>query len=211
MNRVNYIDTAIDFLNGTEAGKAAEAIRDFYASIQPELDCFMEDVGVACPSACGECCAHFIPDVTSSEALLIAITILFGEHKSQLQYRLKAVNPTRISCPFYDAGNNHHCMIYKERPLVCRLFNSCLSSGKNGEAEFRNCRFNKDAQPVSIDKIATFRSYKPMSDYGVMLENLEGNSVETELLPQAIEEAINKIGNILSCRFADSSSVNLAE
>lgn len=202
---MDYIQTAIDILQDTEVGRALEAVRDFYDSVQPDFDSFTEETGVKCQVGCGECCAHFIPDVTASEALIIAVAILFGKRKSELQERLKGVVLSKIACPFYDFWSDHHCMIYNERPLVCRMFNSCLSEGKNGEMEFRDCRFNGNASPLDISSLSS--SFKPMNDYGEMLESLEGNSTETELLPAAVEREMNRVGNILACLFSDSATL----
>ena len=86
---MKYLETAIEMLEDTEISSELKAIYDFYNSIQPELDGFRDEFGLTCPDECGECCAHFIPDITKSEALLLGARVLFGERKSFLQDRLQ--------------------------------------------------------------------------------------------------------------------------
>ena len=188
-------------LGDTEVSSELRAIYDFYNSVQPDFDSFMEEYGLKCPSSCGECCAHFIPDITPSEALILAAQVMFGEKKNLLQERLKADLP-RIVCPFYDPWNEHHCMVYSVRPLVCRMFHSCASMGKDGAMHFSRCRFNEESSSVSDAELsASGNRFRPMGDYGAMLETLQGNSPVTELLPDAVEHAMSRIGYALSILF----------
>ena len=71
--------------------------------------------------------------------------------------------------------------------------------------EFRDCRFNGIASHFDISSLSS--SFKPMNDYGEMLENLEGNSAETELLPAAVEREMDRVGNILACLFSDPAAL----
>ena len=182
------------------------AISGFYNAVQPDFDGFMERYGLVCPSGCGECCAHFIPDVTPSEALLIALEVLFGAKKNLLQERLKADSLPKLVCPFYDAWNPHHCMIYSSRPLVCRLFYSCATADKEGNRRFCRCHFNAVPGSVPDDNLLG-GDVRIMDDYGEMLEVLQGNSASTELLPAAVSRAIDRIGCALNLLFPESDEL----
>ena len=201
---VKVIEDTISFLGDAELASELKAIHDYYDSVQPDFDGFMEKSDISCPSGCGSCCAHFIPDVTPSEALIIGAHVLFGEKKDLLLERLQEDALPQIVCPFFDPWSEHHCMVYSVRPLVCRMFNSCASRDKNGEPSFRPCRFN-------LGEAADNRSFKVgkdvpiMDDYGRRLEDLEGNSADTELLPSAVMKAVDRIGNELDLICSDVS------
>lgn len=61
---------------------------------------------------CGKCCSPYLP--------------LTEKDKKRIRYVVKRLDlrPQRIKfgcvCPFLDTGNN--CVIYKDRPLICRFF-----------------------------------------------------------------------------------------
>ncbi len=199
---MKYIEDTIRMLGDTEIASELKAIYDFYNTVQPDFEAFMDEHSLCCPSGCGECCAHFIPDVTQSEALIIGAQVLFGTKKDLLKYRLSAKFESNIVCPFYDPWSTHHCMVYSVRPLVCRMFYSCASTGKNGEMEFRGCHFNESSSPVSSEDFS--KDIHSMSDYGEMLASLPGNSVSTELLPEAVKQAVDRIENTIDLLFQGS-------
>lgn len=202
---MKYIENTIGMLGDTEVSSDLRAIYDFYNSIQPDFERFTEEFGLKCPSSCGECCAHFIPDITPSEALILAAQVMFGEKKNLLQERLKADTLPKIVCPFYDPWKEHHCMVYSSRPLVCRMFHSCASMGKDGAMHFSRCRFNEESSSVSDAELASSgHHFRPMGDYGEMLETLPGNSSATELLPDAVVHAMNRIGYALNLLFPEN-------
>ena len=192
-------------LGDTEISAELEAIRAFYRGIQPDLDRFMCTYGLHCPSGCGACCAHFIPDITASEALIIGAAILFGEMKDILRERIQKPIFPDSTCPFYDVWSPHHCMVYSVRPLVCRTFFSAPSEGKRGELEFMPCRFSGTAGSPEGGAMAA-EGFLPMGFYGTELAALPGNSDATEMLPEAVEKAVNRLGYALNLLFPDSSS-----
>lgn len=100
-------------------------------------------IPVECPSRCGSCCIHFVPDMVPMEADRIAYFILterpalvdrFHEAKASAEARDGA-------CPFWNPDTpGANCMIYPGRPLICRLFGFCSILDKTGEPSFALCR-----------------------------------------------------------------------
>lgn len=100
-------------------------------------------IPVECPSRCGSCCIHFVPDMVPAEADRLAYFILterpalvnrFHEAKASAEARDGA-------CPFWNPDTpGANCMIYPGRPLICRLFGFCSSLDKTGEPRFALCR-----------------------------------------------------------------------
>ncbi len=203
---VEVIENTIRMLGDTEISSELSAIKDFYSSVQPEFDRFMKEMDLHCPSGCGSCCAHYIPDVTASEALLIGAKVLFGEQKDVLRARVNEPVFPDSTCPFYDIwAEKHHCMIYSVRPLACRMFFSCPSEGKHGELVFSPCRFIPGRNPIPSDSIEK-KGFRPMSYYGALLNSLPGNSSSTEPVHAAVEKAVNRLGYALNLLFPDSST-----
>lgn len=200
---MKYIENTIVMLGDTEIAAELKAIYDFYNCVQPDFDGFMDTFGIACPSGCGRCCAHFIPDITPSEALIIGAKVLFGEKKDILKERIYSNPLEAIVCPFYDSWSEHHCLIYSVRPLVCRMFHSCVCTDKYGNKVFGGCRFVADSKSLSEETLAA-SDVKPMEDYADELSSIRGNSASTELLPGAVKEAVNRIGSALNLLFPDS-------
>ena len=202
---VEFIDRAIGMLGDTGLAGEIKAIHDFYNAVQPDFDRYNRELGVCCEEGCGECCAHFIPDITTSEALIIALQVLFGPGKSFLQERLLDVPMTNIVCPFYDPWNMQHCKIYSSRPLVCRIFYSCPTSDKTGSLAMCRCHFAEKRGTACVEvKAISTSAFRPMNEYGAMLATLPGNSSTTELLPSAVRKAIDRIGYAMNLLFPDA-------
>lgn len=186
---MEIIDDVLPALDGLGIAVELKAIRDFLDNCQPDFTRFMEEYGIHCPSGCGSCCEHFVPDITRSEALLISAYILGSKERDVLMDRLGSENGD--GCPMYDPNDaDHHCTIYAVRPLICRMFLSACSSDKNGMNQFSFChRIGRTEM-----KLSNLDRFHPMSFYGEKLRALEGNGSDAKLLPEAVSKAINRIG-----------------
>ena len=186
---MEIIDDLLPSLKGLGIAAELKAIRDYLDKCQPDFTRFMAEYGIHCPSGCGSCCEHFVPDITRSEALLIAAYILCSKEKDALMDRLESGNGD--GCPLFDLHDaDHHCTIYPVRPLICRMFLSACSSDKNGVNRFSFCH-GIDGNGIQLENLNRFQ---PMSYYGEKLRALEGNGSDAKLLPEAVSKAINRIG-----------------
>lgn len=193
----------ISLLDGTETGVQLKAIAKYYDSIQDDFTPFCHEFGIHCAAGCGKCCEHFVPDLTTSEALIIAAYCL--AEKPDLDIRkLSDENKDNTTgpCPFYRADSPFHCTIYPVRSLTCRLFGSCTSMTKHGRA-FRRCSFtpNPELMPEKLteEELSDAENHVPvMNSYGAELINLEGNSGETALLPEALLRQTARLELLLS-------------
>lgn len=191
-------------LSDTSLYEQAKAIADFYDSIRDAFTPFQNEFSIHCKGGCGECCAHFVPDLTSSEALIIALYLHTSWDKEEVQKLLEDnMENTLGPCPFYNAESSYHCRIYEVRPLVCRLFGSAVVNTKKGRV-FRRCRFIASKEmPKELDEdvLSAAASEVPlMSRYGTMLEELAENSADTELMPTAVRKALSRLTLILSLK-----------
>ena len=186
----NIIKEVIGILEGTEIASELEAISCFFVSVQQDFDHFMQKFGISCPSGCGSCCEHFIPDLTRSEALIIASFIIKSERKDELMDMLQ--RDSDGCCPMYNKNDeSHHCSIYAVRPLLCRMFLSACSSDKNGINRFSYCSNYGAALGIAQNELKPFH---PMAYYGERLRELPGNSSDTLLLPDAVRRSLGRIG-----------------
>jgi len=90
-------------------------------------------------------------------------------------------------------------VIYRWRPLLCRLFGAAVSKDKNGEPTFRNCKWNENTHEITTASMENdMKDVVVMSDYGMRLEEMNINNTQTRLITEALEPALEKINLILS-------------
>ena len=182
----------LEDLKDMEVFKELGAISVFYENVDKELSTFPNRFGVFCKKGCGECCAHFIPDLTYLESLFIAYHVLTSEKREMLVSRLEErKGSTTAPCPFYDVNSELHCMIYLARGLVCRLFNSSFFLDKYRKPVFKACRFGGDDKDINLE--FAHPDVPLMSKYGEELEGLYGNTTGTKLLTFSVLSEIDKI------------------
>ncbi len=175
-----------------------KSIFDYYENIQNDFSPFQEEFSIHCPSGCGECCKHFMPDLTTSEALILAAYIKYMHRDEEIIEKLKAeLDNTEGPCPLYNDDTPFHCSVYPARGLICRLFGNAVSDTKRG-AEFKRCRFNKEnslmPEKLTEQDLSNAKNKVPrMEEYGMSLESLDGNDSRTEMLPIAILRALSRL------------------
>lgn len=161
-----------------------EQLRELYGDLDQRLAQFSRTAGLACPEGCGTCCENFVPELTRSEADLIAV------HLIDLRDILTADSWTQgellSGCPFYKIqGNPYHCSIYEVRPLICRLFAYAGDRNKNGELRFRPCRHMPVENPESIAPSVS------MEEFGRRLESIDPGFRKEEI-GQAVRDAVSR-------------------
>ena len=168
-----------------------------YDQIEEETAAFCNEHHVHCAFGCGTCCEHFVPDITPSEARMVAAYLLLVSKNLSLIDRVQ--QPVSGHCPLYDPATPYHCQVYSARPLICRLFAQCASRAKTGEALFRRCKFNdQETMPQSLSFPAD-SGVKTMDDYGMQLRSLSGGEGDdVEDLNVAVTEALSAVQMIAS-------------
>ena len=197
------IEKAIELLEGTSIADTLSSMKSFMERTQADIDSFTGNTCIGCPSSCGSCCERFMPDITEAEATLVAAEILMKENPMKFKRRLEnAKGKTTGPCPLYDFDNDHHCMVYEARPLICRLFaNSCFPD-KNGKPSFRSCHLNSGFRGISDNSLEKYEGKVPvMGEYGIQMRNIDGNSETIELMPEATLKAIAMIEYYLSMMY----------
>lgn len=194
--------------SGTFAGGQMDALRKIYQELEPESQAFSSRFSISCPPGCGTCCEHFIPDITQTEARLVAAWMLLNARGSHQLQALEDWTPEADGCPLYDPDTPYHCTIYPARPLICRLFAACASQGKNG-AQFRKCRFNTDTTtPMLIDGPTLEASGAPvMQDYAYQVHSLDRDG-QVELLPEAVLTVMDELRFVLAALGDDDGPDN---
>lgn len=174
-------------------------INDFYVSTVPEFSFFQEKYNIHCPGGCGECCRHFVPDVTKLEALEVASYVRFCMPSwKEVQSRLEIFKDNDFNyCPFFRENTVYHCSVYEARPLICRLFGNSCSADKQGNAVFRRCKYNYQPEIMTDSLCITDRdeaSCVPVMDkYAIQMMNLKGNSQDVSLLPEAVLRELDRL------------------
>ncbi len=174
---------------GEKTGKLIEA----YLSLEEKEKAFVSDFSVHCTPECGECCCHYVPYLTESEALVAALIIIRDGREDEILSRLDNGDRESSICPLYNPDSPNHCTLYDGRSLVCRLFGDAVSLDKNGNPVYRECKWKKEKRNISSEELEEKMCDVPvMSTYGEVLEG-EGESIYT-----ALPKAIDKIKLILS-------------
>lgn len=191
-------DKILKELHDTSIYERLKKIRRIYEKLEKKQVKFCNTFNIHCEDECGECCEHFTPDISKVEAEFLAYGLI-KENKADLV--LELLRNKQISdhyCPLYIKNSDHHCSVYKWRPLICRLFGACASKDKNGNPTFKKCKWNTIGKDINEEE---FESNKNaiilMSDYGESVSNIDPNESTTTLLPEALENAINEIRYIL--------------
>lgn len=197
------IDKAISLLEGTSIAETLSSMKTFLERTQDDIESFCSGTCIGCPSGCGHCCEIFMPDITEAEALMVAAEILMRNNPMQFKRRLENAKGRTVGpCPLYDFNNDHHCMVYEARPLICRLFaNSCFPD-KNDRPTFRSCHLNPDFHGLDEGTLDGYEGRIPvMGEYGIQMRAIEGNSESTEMLPEAVLKAMGTIEFYLSMMY----------
>lgn len=195
---MDFLENIISKAPTSLIAEQLKAISLYYESIQDDFTPFQSEFNIHCPDGCGECCKHFMPDLTSSEALILAAYIKYVLKDERILDALKEnLDNTSGPCPLYKDNTPFHCSVYPARSLICRLFGNAVSDTKRG-AEFRRCRFNKEEklmpERLTEGDLTKAKNKVPhMEEYGMLLESLDGNTPETEMLPIAILRALSRL------------------
>ncbi|MCR5760665.1 MAG: YkgJ family cysteine cluster protein [Sphaerochaetaceae bacterium] len=183
----------IGLLGDTSLGKSLSELSEIYDRIEEETEEFCSTFNIHCKSGCGTCCEHFIPDITSVEAKMVASYILLI--KRDIALIDKVNKPSDGICPLYNKDNPYHCQVYAARPLICRLFAQCPSRMKDGSASFRRCKFEGGSRmPEKLD-FPSSETVKTMDDYGIQVRSID-NTVED--LDKAVSKAISEVALLAS-------------
>lgn len=133
---------------GTTLMRRVSALDTLYARVERTQAAFRETAAshgspLACPTRCGTCCVHFVPDLLPIEADRLAYFLL-TEKREMIDHFLSRRDEAEAidaACPFWNPDKpGENCLIYPARPLICRLFGFCSMIDKNGEPSFTLCR-----------------------------------------------------------------------
>lgn len=169
-------------------------IRSLYEELSERQKAFTSFYGIHCKAGCGACCAHFDPDITETEAEYLAFGLISEGKDEAVLDVLDRYDEASDTCPFYDSENDEHCIIYKWRPLICRLFGAAATTDKNGAPFFRRCKWDSDMKEPSKEALACHRDIIVlMNEYGLRLDESDPDNTEHFQIPEALPRAINKV------------------
>lgn len=188
-------DEILKKLDGTITEERIIQVMKLYDKLEKKQEKFCDKFDIHCCEGCGSCCEHFTPDINEVEALFLAYGLIKENRDQEVLELLHSKNMDEEHyCPLYRENNPFHCSVYKYRPLICRLFGASASHDKEGKCVFKKCKFNSIGHDVDDE---TFKKHKSalvlMSDYGETINQIAPNDLDRELLPYALEKAIDKI------------------
>jgi uncharacterized protein len=197
-----------ELLTGTYIAEKWHSLIELYDDAARNSQVFQSTFGVYCPTGCGTCCEHFLPELSEVEASLMAAYILLIKQDNVLIERLQSHDGENSPCPLYTDESMEHCLVYPARGLICRLFGACPSEDKSGLPVYRKCKYNTATDtPASIsaqDFSEKSLENSTMQDYGVRLSAL-GGSNHLLPLPEAVLKAIAQLQFIAAYRVSGSN------
>lgn len=191
--------------SGTYAGQSMTDLFSLYTDIEQKSNAFCSEYAIACGPGCGTCCEHFMPDITASEARLVAAYLLFIKKDSSLIESVRQnMGNQQGPCPLYRFDSPFHCSVYAARPLICRLFGACANQDKNGAAVFRRCKYN--AEKTMPEHIAFTADVPVMQDYSYALRSLDDQEGEVGFLPEKVSSMLDQLQFLASMLEFDDSN-----
>ncbi len=189
-------DALEELLSSSVTGERIRRLLEAYSSLDGKEKRFSDDFRVHCTSSCGECCCHYVPFLSDSEAEACAYLLVKEGRDEEILERLSSSDPLSPVCPLYNKDRSEHCAFYPGRSLVCRLFGSSVSLDKNGEPVFRDCRWKKEKRRITTSELEEKKDEIPvMSVEGEVIDEEEG---EGESIYTALPKAVGKIRLLLS-------------
>ncbi len=202
---MDSIEELIIAFEGMYAGQNMANLVDLYLTIENQTNGFCSTYSIACGSGCGTCCEYFMPDITTSEARLVAAYLLFIKKDVSL---IEAVNNAKDNtsgpCPLYSYDSPYHCTVYQARPLICRLFGACANQGKDGRAVFRRCKYNvEQTMPSSL---ILDEDVPVMQDYSYALRSLDDGNGKVGYLSEMVSILVEQLRFLSSMLSLDDTN-----
>ena len=191
------MENLLSKIEATIPGEMISSLRAVYEELDEKQARFQKDFPINCKDGCGECCLHYVPQLTQAEALVAAYVVLRDEREEEILSRLNSGDQSSSVCPLYNKEGEYHCSLYEGRSMVCRLFGFSCSENKEHHIVWRSCKWKKDSkEEIDTSLLLSKRNDVPvMSEYGERLE--ECSSIESESIYTALLKAIWKLKMIL--------------
>ncbi len=190
-------------LEGTHEKELIDSLGVVYAAIADRQEAWKAAASFSCPDGCGDCCAHFEPDLLECEALYLAAWLL--ENNPRAARRIMegdfASANNDDGCILFDPRSPYHCTVYGGRCLICRLFGYAGEHDKSGKPRWRPCRFYPDDALLPFEhreygeeELARFSAPLPiMADFMEQVLALAPDGGHTEPLREALPKALRKL------------------
>jgi len=124
-----------------------------HAEIDREVAAFKLLTGLRCRDGCGRCCPE-APIQVSVVEMLPAAAALVRSGNAQEWFDRLAVGP--VTCvgyaPVERPGLAGRCILYTQRPAVCRLFGFAAVRNRRGRLELSTCRPIREDLPAAVTR-----------------------------------------------------------
>ncbi|MCR4821415.1 MAG: YkgJ family cysteine cluster protein [Treponema sp.] len=203
---MSQIAGILEKLENTSVYEVLVKMEEAYQRISNEQNDWYKKSRFNCPSACGDCCKGFEPDLFEGEALYMAAWLLenqpfIARKVAQGEFPFSHQDGT---CPFFNSYSPFHCSIYFGRAFICRLFGASSFRSPKGEKVWRPCKFYPDEYLASHKPPLQKRQYSEsetleifgclpplMSDLTEEVRSL--SSPETFLLTDILPKAVQRL------------------
>ncbi len=116
-----------------------------------------KQTGLVCPFGCGSCCNNPNIEVSPLDWIFQAEIILETGTLEATLRKLEGQEKHSV-CIYYNSDPGYRgsgrCLVYENRPVVCRLFGFSAVRDKNGLKKASICKIHKEALPNESRKFA---------------------------------------------------------
>ncbi len=181
---------------------AIDRIEALFIEVDQASKNFQSLTGIKCPEGCGECCGNSRVETTIIEMLPLALELW---SRNTAEYWMARIHeaPDDSKCAFYKTQSGSspsgRCAIYRQRPLICRLFGFFTVRNKYGKYVFGSCRIIKREYPETyanaVRMLDETNHPSVCTDYSIRIIGMD-SMLGSRMLPinRAALLALEKIG-----------------
>jgi uncharacterized protein len=175
------------------------SVRSVFSQIDQSIFEFQLKTGLRCLSGCGRCCSEGEVYTTILEMLPVAHEILYQGAADSWLTRIDAQGNSRL-CVFYrndiTPNDTGHCVVYSDRPAICRLFGFAAVRNGIGEKKISICQVLRQSNPEAVQRAVQHEQEAPCFPSIGTLIYAQDPASGTRLLPinQALREALMRLG-----------------
>lgn len=189
----------IPFSNAGSLSQKARGVERIYRQLDKATETFRVKADLTCIKPCGECCLNSTVEASEIEMLPLAFELIRSSRADEWHKKAESAEMSGL-CVLYSAeGERGHCVFYRWRPMVCRLFAFAGNRDKHGQPRLVTCGLIKKSFPQEVELVLE-RVYEGalippmMSDYVMRVASLDPDmSRETIPVNSALKRAIERV------------------
>jgi len=177
-------------------------VRHLLWKVDHDCAVFKLQSGLYCPDGCGHCCVKSDIEATILEFLPLGQKLSQSGESTYWLEKLEQLDlngPCVFFRPTEDSAATGHCLVYRNRGLICRLFGFSVRKNKYGLRELLTCKIIKTGQSARYHIVSTeIQQWPFVPSMGQFYQQLRGIDPELGSHLYPINQAIKFALELLS-------------